>query len=80
VSSLGVGLAKFGLSIAVSEPRVDLVPVVVDDARPTPMVRWASAVHAPFGECRAADTKIDGSFNGAEPVSIGVHDVSPWQL
>lgn len=44
------------------------------------MVRRPSAVHAPFGECRAADTKIGGSFNGAEPVPIGVHDISPWQL
>jgi hypothetical protein len=39
-----------GSAIALSEPRIDLIPEVIDDARAAPMKRWPDASHAPLGE------------------------------
>src|SRR5262245_1361411 len=79
--SPGLRLLNVGPLVAVGEPSIDLVPVVIDDTRTAAMIKRPRAIHAPLGECRTADAEISGGFYGPEPVAIiRGHRCSPWQL
>ena len=72
---------RFGTAIALSEPGIDLVLEVIDNAGSAMMMGWTFAPHPPFGERRATDTDIFGGFYGPEPFAcIGGHCHSSWQL
>ena len=46
------------MAVALLQPGVDLVFVVINDAGAAAMIGWPIPVHAPLGECRAADVEI----------------------